>query len=211
MPGAWEYERPAVLVAILTRGIVPTKWASSLRMLQLPATSDITILSGMPFDHARNVAVQQALDGNFNHIMFLDDDVMPPPDAYHKLSSYGYDIISGLYHRRQNPIYPVAMIKTDKGYGWVSEYTKGSVIEVDLVGAGCLLIHRTVLEKMKKPWFEWLIDRDDLKEGEKVSEDFDFCIKAKKLGYRIIIDTSVECKHAGYGYTDSDRNMKPLE
>lgn len=210
MSGAWEYERPSVFVAILTRGIVPTQWAQSFRALQLPDTARIAFYSGMPFDHARNVAVEQAINHGFNHLMFLDDDVLPPPDVYYRLVAHSADIISGLYHRRQNPIYPVAMIKTETGYGWISEYNRG-VINVDLVGAGCLLIHRLVLEKMKKPWFEWLIDREDIKEGERFSEDFAFCAKAQKLGYQILLDTSIECSHAGYGYTDSERKMKPLE
>lgn len=212
MPGSWEYERPSVLVAILTRGVVPIKWAISFRDMQIPHTGKPVFLSGMPFDHARNVAVETALSQNFTHLLFLDDDVMPPPDVYYRLAAHNLDIVSGLYHRRQNPIVPVALKSNGNGgYEWVTTYDKGSLIDVDLVGAGCLLIHRMVLERMSKPWFDWLIDRDDVPAGERVSEDFAFCIKAKKMGLSIKLDTSVECAHAGYGYSDSDRYLKPLE
>ncbi len=212
MPGAWEYERPSVLVAILTRGIVPIKWAISYRDIQIPHTGKPIFLSGMPFDHARNVAVEHALRENFTHLLFLDDDVMPPPDVYHRLAAHNLEIVSGLYHRRQNPIVPVALRANSNGsFDWVTSYEKGSLIDVDLVGAGCLLIHRLVLERMSKPWFDWLIDRDDVASGERVSEDFAFCLKARRMGFSIKLDTSIECAHAGYGYSDSDRCLKPLE
>lgn len=211
MPGAWEREQPSVLVSILTRGVVPTKWAAHFRNMLLPATGQTNFISGMPFDHARNTAVETVLKHKFQWLLFIDDDVLFPADVFFRLSRHNLDIVSGLYFRRNEPLFPV-MLKTDGTQSsWVTKFTPNSVLEVDMVGAGCLLINRKVLESIQKPWFEWLCDKDDLPQYEKVSEDFAFCRKAKRSGFKIHVDTSVECMHAGYGRTDTNGTFKPLE
>jgi hypothetical protein len=72
-----------------------------------------------------------------------------------------------------------------------------------------MLVHRSVFEKIREtyphlPWFYWAKDRhprvldamgvpDPLM--KEVSEDFWFCLLAKKCGFHVIIDTTVKCKH----------------
>ena len=204
MPGAWEFGPPQVLVAILTRETVTTKWAQGFRELQMPPQSQIIFLTGMPFGHARNSACQTALQHNFTYLFFLDDDVICPPDTIPRLMSRGQDIISGLYFRRAEPINMPVMLKDTKPKpSFITGFQPGTLIEADLVGAGCLLLHRRVIERVPPPKFEWTIDYDgvhsniNVPESERASEDFTFMRKAKKLGFRIIVDTSVQCIHAG--------------
>lgn len=209
MPGAWEYTNPEVLVATLTREMVATKWAMGYRSLQLPPSAACTVLSGAPFDHARNMACENLLNHKFTWLFFLDDDVVAPPDTFERLKSHNKDIISGIYYRRATPIVPVMLKYDDKGQSqWVTQWSPpNSVIEVDLVGAGCLLIHRRVIERMSRPWFEWQLGKVDPPPvpGEaprpaKLSEDFAFCYKAKReFGFSIFVDTSVQCDHIGLG------------
>lgn len=227
--GAWERETPSVLLAILTREIVTMKWALGLRGLALPAASGIKTVAGRPFDVARNEACDDALRLGFQWLMFLDDDVIPPGDIFGRLAGHGADVISGLYHRRQEPICPVAMVFNAQGQPtWVTSWNPpNSTVEVDLVGAGCLLIHRRVLEKVDRPWFEWEIGRDEGRRGvtppfggagvtkddkpqrNAMSEDFTFCLKAKRAGFRIYLDTSVHCEHVGLGQSSPDGTFRP--
>lgn len=201
--GCWEVGSPQVLVAILTRELVATKWAFGFRELQLPPNSTYTALIGLPFHHARNSACQQALSQGYTWLFFLDDDVIPPPDAVLKLMSRGRDIISGLYYRRSEPILPVMMRDTRPKTSFITDFKPGEIVDADLVGAGCLLIHRRVLERIPPPKFEWLVDHDgihqsiSLPEEERCSEDFAFCRKARRHGFSICVDTSVSCDHAG--------------
>lgn len=204
MAGAWEQLPPQVLIAILTREQVSTKWAQGFRELQVPPQSQIIFLAGMPFDHARNAACQTALQHNFTWLFFLDDDVIAPPDAIPKLMSRGQDIISGLYFRRAEPInMPVMLMDTKPKPSFITGFQPGSMIEADMVGAGCLLIHRRVLERVPPPKFEWTIDYDGIHnairtdESDRASEDFTFCRKCKRLGFKIAVDTSVQCIHVG--------------
>jgi hypothetical protein len=214
--GAWEVGPPQVLVAILTREQVATKWAQGFRDFQLPPQSAIVFLTGMPFDHARNAACQQVLQSNFTWLFFLDDDVIPPPDALFKLLSRGQDIISGLYYRRADPIMPVMLADTKPKPSFITNFQPGSLIEADMVGAGCLLIHRRVLERVPPPKFEWTIDYDGVlteknyPESERRSEDFSFCSKCRRLGFKIVVDTSVLCTHVGISRSEYPSVYAPL-
>lgn len=222
-------QRPSVLVAILTRETVTTKWAANHRNMQLPAGSNISYLSGRPFDDGRNAAVRAALEQGFEWLMFVDDDVCIPVDTIPRLMSHGKDIISGIYYRRAEPIAPV-MLRFKSRYEpeWIKSWSPpGSVFEVGLVGAGCLLIHRRALERMAPgPWFLWELDKacpckrcgkeatPDEKCGAlegaehdpvdplmypKLSEDFAFCKRAKFAhGLTVWVDSSIICEHIGY-------------
>lgn len=203
MSGAWEFPAPQVLVATLTREFTTAKWAANYRAMQLPGNSVTTMLSGMPYDHARNTACENMLANNFTWLFFLDDDVCIPIDTVPRLIAHGKDIVSGMYMRRAPPIAPVALNFDGQGRAqWISSWQPGALIEVDLVGAGCLLIHRRVLERMSRPWFDWELDRRDHPPhlGDRLSEDFAFCRKAKReFGFRIHVDTSIQCEHVGIG------------
>ena len=209
--GAWEQDKREVLIGILTREVIHIQWAISFKNLILPQTAGWTTISGMPFDHGRNLCAQRCLENNFEYLMFLDDDVIVPPDAYVKLLAHKADIISGLYMRRTEPICPVMMRVQPNGQAsWVANFPVGETIEVDYVGAGCLLIHRRVLEKMQKPWFEWACGREDFQPSHRTSEDYYFCRKAKELGFRVQVDTSIQCTHIGYGQSALNTGFSPV-
>lgn len=197
MPGAWEFSGPDTLVVILTRELVTMRWSKHFKEMELPPGCTASILSGMPFDHARNNGCEAALKGGFRRVFFLDDDVCPPPNIINHLKSLNQPIVSGLYYRRHEPIAPVAIRLVNGASQWVTQFDPNIPFEVDMVGAGCLMIDRSVLEKMKAPWFEWLCDRPDLPENKRYSEDFAFCMKAREMGYKIWVDPRMSCMHAG--------------
>lgn len=215
MPAAWEISnQQRVLTVILTRETTSTAWASGFRNLRIPGTH--VFLTGMPFDHARNVGCQKLLEFGWEWLFFLDDDVIAPSDAIEKLVSRNAPIISGLYYRRSPPIAPVMLRENKNERTWISEFKVPDLMPVDYVGAGCLLIHRDVLKNLpplssKCHWFEWRVDRADLPVTERMSEDFAFCKHARNHGYKIIMDTSVQCRHAGLGESRTGGQFIPLE
>lgn len=212
MAGSWELPRHEVLVAILTRELVTMAWAQSHRMMQIPPGSNVVYLSGMPFDHARNSAVEAMLAEGYEYLFFVDDDVIIPPNAYAILKSNNLPIVSGLYYRRNLPLAPVAIVRLPNGQpSWLPQWKLGEIIPVDYVGAGCLLIQRRVFEIMPPPWFEWTCDRGDLPPGTRLSEDFEFCRKLKmKHGIIPHVDTRVQCLHCGLSRVAVDGSILPL-
>ena len=159
MPGSWEIkESQRILIAVLHTEVTSIAWSFGIRNLIVPG--QIIGMAGMPYDHARNQACKTALENGFDHVGFLDSDVIPPRDAFVRLMNHKQPFISGLYCRRSPPHgVPVAI----KGGTWLTDYKRGSIVEVDYVGAGCLVIHRSVLEQLPpqrpgKHWFDWRVD-----------------------------------------------------
>ncbi len=213
MSGAWEIKASkSVLVGILHVENTTLGWSFGLRNLIVPG--EFLPVAGRPFDHARNEVCQVALQNGYEWVFFLDSDVIPPRDAIVRLISRQQPIISGVYCRRSPPHgIPVYIKNKQWGYG----FAPNKLIEVDVVGAGCLLIHRSVLERVPpidarrgKHWFDWRVDCPNLPEGEAMSEDFSFCLHARKLGWKVIVDTSVMCRHVGSAEAGVN-SMKPLE
>jgi hypothetical protein len=220
MPASWEQINTApinhnrVLGCILTRETVSTAWAFGFRNIHMP-NGAWTALSGMPFGHARDTGGLKLLELGWEWLFFLDDDVICPPDTILKLLSHNKPIVSGVYYRRYAPLAPVMLLDSANGPQWITEYPANSLIKVDYVGAGCLLIHRSVLESLpplstSAHWFEWRCNRTDLPHLEKTSEDFTFCKHARNHGFEIFVDTSIQCVHCGLG-SSSIEGFKPLE
>lgn len=65
---------------------------------------------------------------------------------------------------------------------------KEDLIPIDGCGAGCLLVHRRVIEKLEKPYFKYI-------EGSTGGEDFYFCRKIRDAGFPIYLDVGVICGH----------------
>lgn len=202
MPGAWEIlERNRVLTAILHVETTTIAWAMGLRNLQLPGP--VAGFAGMPFDHARNQAAMAALDMQAEYLFFLDSDVIPPPDTVLRLMAHNAPIVSGVYCRRSHPHGVPVAIKDGK---WLNQLPQNALMEVDLVGAGCLLIRTDVLQKLPpsrngKHWFDWRVDLKGagiVPDHECMSEDFVFCMNCKKAGFPVLLDTSIQCRHVGY-------------
>lgn len=207
-------EQKKVLVGILHVDNVTLAWSFGLRNLRLPG--HFIGVAGMPFDHARNSVVKMALEQGFQHVGFLDSDVIPPNDAFLRLLSHRLPIVGGLYCRRSPPHgVPVAI----KNGQWLSQLPgpgQNPVVEVDVMGAGCMVIHRSVFENLPpsrpgKAWFDWRVDSPELfPPGESMSEDFTFNLNCRKAGYKILLDTSIRCKHVGFGeFTFGD--VRPME
>ncbi len=201
MPGAWEIrQQQSVLCAVLHTDTTTIAWGFGLRNLQIPGP--VIGLAGMPFDQARNVACMKALEIGASFLFFLDSDVVPPHDAVPRLMARNQPIISGVYCRRSPPVGVPVMMRNRQ---WVTDIPQNTVIDVDVVGAGCLLIRRDVLEQMPpqrpgKHWFDWRVDlQGTIPPEECMSEDFTFCMWAKKtLGITIKVDTSIQCRHVGF-------------
>ncbi len=202
MPGSWEIS-PQVLCAILHTETTSVAWAlTGIRPLQVPGP--VMGVTGLPFDQARNSAAQRALEIGCKWIFFLDSDVTPPPDAILRLMAHNLPIVSGVYHRRSPPV-GVPVMQKPAGH-WVTTYPANTLMEVDVVGAGCLLIATELLKRMppQRPghhWFDWRVHlrgTPGFNDKTCMSEDYTFCLHGKAtFGVRTMVDTSVQCGHLG--------------
>jgi GT2 family glycosyltransferase len=151
-------------------------------------------------DRVRNLIVRYFLEKTkHTHLFFLDDDVLLLKHTIPKLLAHDLPIISGLYRERGQKHRPLLIYTPKGGDGRMtfemrpfdkiknSDLTGPSLVRVDAVPAGCLLIQRTVLEKLKPPWFYF--------PGKHVGEDVYFSLHAAKVGYKMFVDTRAEALH----------------
>lgn len=206
MPGSWEIlAQRQVLVCVLHTETVTTGWALALKNLIIPG--GIKVVAGMPFDHARNVCCQAALQDGYQFCLHLDSDVIAPPDTILRLMSHGLDCVGGMYCRRSPPHSVPVAIKDGKWLDRLPGPGESPLVDVDMMGAGCLLLSRKFLETMAqrpsrpgKPWFDWRADMGGQLPPDMpcLSEDFTMMHNARMAGFRVVLDTGIRCHHVGY-------------
>jgi hypothetical protein len=201
-----------VLIGIPTRGMVSIDWALTLASLKAPDGVQITRMQvqGAPIDHMRNTLVEAALRDGYDYLFFNDDDTCVPERGLIQLMSRDLDVVSGLYYTRHEPVQPLMYRETDKGRWRITDYSIGQLLDVDYVGAGCLLIKREVLEKVGYPQFKWTAHDTSLTNRDRFSEDMYFCRKAREAGFKVHMDTSVRCVHVGLGKAEVNGSFVPV-
>ena len=221
MPGAWERVGQPPQVGGGNGGIaicIPVggsetyhEWAANLKKVreQVKRPCDIVECKGMPIDVARNQLVEAALKKGSEWIFFLDSDVVPKEDncierMIATMQHHGMKILSGLYiGKKHEGWFPCAWKKVGNNkFSPLKPDLKPGIYEVDVVGAGLLMIHRSVFEAMKPPWFLWTkntYDKDGKPRADDMvaSEDFVFCLQAAKLGFKTFLDMTIKADHMG--------------
>ena len=138
----------------------------------------------MSIDNMRNDVARIALEHKCDYIMFIDDDVIIPPDTYKQLREARKDIVAAMVYVRGYPFHPMFFKdlgditepngKRRKNIGFHTDYkdtvdeTTG-LVKTQAVGFSCVLINCDVLKAMSPPYFVT---------GPGHTEDVYFCLKA---------------------------------
>lgn len=159
----------------------------------------------------------QKLKDKFTHYLFIDSDIEVKVEDIKRLLNYNLDIISAVYKSRESEYcYVGGLFKRDKN-GIIDalkmKTDSEGLMEVDWVGAGCLLIKKKVLENLPFPWFRYPII-EKYKNGNKhcklIFEDVGFCISLKEYGFKIWLDCDTEVKHLARTYETDNTNELEL-
>ena len=161
---------------------------------------------GLSLTTNRTGLVIEALKSDAEYFFFLDDDVIGPNELLVTLLSHRLPIACGLYmaKKRKEARGLAAWMKKDNGYATIAPEQGARLVQVDVTGLGCALIHRSVFERVTQPWFVW--------EFGGISEDFFFFEKVyREIGIKPIIDFEMKCQHIGTFIIDTDDNVTTLE
>jgi GT2 family glycosyltransferase len=160
----------------------------------------------------RNRVVKQFLDGTKSDwLLLIDSDEQLSLEAFDKLLETAHDkerpVVAGLVFAGfgiEGAPYPkpVPAIFQDASEGFLPlyKYDKDSVFQIDAAGTGCLLIHRSVLEKMretadKNQGTDWCWFWDGPLDGNWIGEDLLFCRRIRALGFPIYVNTGAILPH----------------
>lgn len=143
-------------------------------------------------DCARNGIVQSCLmaEEQGDAIFWCDADIELQPDSIAKLVREQKEFITGIYHQRYAPHFPVVGSWDDdgKGVNWFIEFPENVVAPADMCGFGCVLTSIAMLKAIEQPHFAFTT----------LSEDFSFCRKAKEAGFQLFAHTGVLPYHVGF-------------
>jgi hypothetical protein len=170
------------------------------------------------YANVRNRCVMMFLAGPCDRLWFVDADILPPPDVF-ELPKVDADIVTLPYP------FTGTMCPAICNYKDINDFSKGmmdiepdesGVADVNGTGMGCTIIRRRVLED---PGMRYEMDyvspdgrafdladepgeappifRYHMKPNGQVlqGEDFNFCIRAKRLGYSVKVRLKSQCDH----------------
>jgi hypothetical protein len=167
-------------------------------------------------------------------LLMLDADQQLMLDGFDKLIDTAHDverpIVAGLYFGAWGgPFYPTPVpliftaIPGTSRFRPVVEYPRDTVIPVDSAGTGCLLVHRSVFEKIadedtnkQHTWTRyedgsaaprWCWFRDMPVNGDWFSEDHFFCAQARQVGYGLHAHTGVVLPHRKQFWLDERHHL----
>lgn len=135
------------------------------------------------------------LRGDWTHLLTLEDDILPPPDALPRLLEADAAVCYSLYcwRRQGHPWSPYRVLFEDSGESYIHEFPRearaaaqaGSVLEVRGVGLGCTLIRRDVAEAV--PF--------RIPKGSRFANDWHFAWDCQRAGFRQFAHFGVQCGH----------------
>ena len=178
--------------------------------------------------HARNRLAMKFLDTGANWLLFLDDDMIPPigrpgflkemarlPDTYpadamavhviHRLVGHKQELVGATYFARHPNGRAINSLWQDENYLSRALGFQDTILPCDWVGTGCMLLHRSVFEKIMarfpelKPGAEGMPWNFFQPMTDGRGEDIAFCARARECGVQPFVDCRLHAIHVGYG------------
>lgn len=126
--------------------VIPCNWSASDTVNWLPQNSPI----GYAVAEARNIIVNQAVTQGFEWLLFIDHDVIMPPNCFVLIDKYLIDgtipVVSGLYFAKAHP--PSPLVYRGRGNGSYEKWRMGDKVWVDGIPMGLTLINVKILKAM---------------------------------------------------------------
>lgn len=123
----------------------------------------------------RNDSVRVAIEVGATHLMFLDDDILPPANLIDLLLAVDKPIV-GAVVRRSDGVPIVFRGGVDGEVPWI-DHPKSGAFECWAIGTGAILIATEVFARLRAPWFRF-------DETERTM-DVNFCRSAQAAGIPI--------------------------
>lgn len=146
----------------------------------------------MSIDRMRNMSAKVAIELNADYVLFVDDDVIVPPNhGLQQLLECDSEVAAGRVCVRGYPFNYMAFERRANdadGLYIMNELPKDGILEVGAVGFSFALLKVEPLRRMTEPWFIT---------GVNCTEDIYYCDKLHKLdeNYKVKINCECECGH----------------
>jgi hypothetical protein len=167
---------------------------SCLEGLSLPNGAEIKIFNcyGNPVADAYNFIAREALNDDADLLVTVEDDTFPQPDAIVRLVKLVLDerakgnrcAAGAWYPKREECRQGVHIIVGERERGPLSD--ADGLHEVYTLAMGCSVYPVQMFREIQSPWF---------KTTTQLSQDSYFSQLARDAGWKLLVDTSIRCKH----------------
>lgn len=154
---------------------------------------------------ARNILASEFLNTDCEWAFWLDSDMVLPANTIPIMIGWAKrlnaEFLTGVYYQRIGDHKPLILVRDEKIRKYEDEFSHSNInppencknpFKVHCCGFGCVLMNRKVLEKLENPYFKY-----DFIGNKELSEDFYFCIKARKAGIDLWAVPELNCYHIG--------------
>jgi hypothetical protein len=195
-----------ILLGVASGGSPAQPFIDALAHLQLPAGTaglERSVAFGNYIPAQRELIMQDALDGGYDYLFFVDDDIVLPNDALERLletieADPQTAVVGGLYYSRDEvrPIATAGWDSADTTSAYIPPFTSTSTDPVDGIGFGCALLRVAVARTFAPPYFPAHVYLERrARVARQCDEDFCYCERVRKSGYRVRLDARVRCGH----------------
>jgi len=159
--------------------------------------------------HVRQLLLTRARHLNPDYAIFVDDDVIPPKDLIQKIINSSKDMIGFNYYRH----YPEGIWLSSKAFNsspavkgnmyydlvfasricttlpkYREKYVEDNLLQVDCMSGGCMGLSSKIIQDRRLNFYpinlmKW------------TSEDFGYCVKATRLGYKVWVFRDKIARH----------------
>lgn len=197
---------PKILIAVPCMETIDVRFVQSILSIQKIGDTRLEFLPGNLVYVARDILAAQAVQAEADYVLWLDSDMVFPPDLLRRLWEHrDKGIISGLYFRRGAPFNPV-IYKTvnirntvdDPESENYDDYPKDTLFPVAAAGFGGLLMKTSILAECFEKYgtcFEPI---------HSLGEDVSFCYRAKELGYTTYCHSGIQLGHRYMSVSNED-------
>jgi GT2 family glycosyltransferase len=144
----------------------------------------------------REKLMKAAADTDATHLMFIDSDVMFPPDAMEKLLRQQKTLIGATYRLKDQHRKVAAHKPLGTEYGPNREVkltdTPQVTHEVRAIPTGFMLVDLKAIREIPQPWFDFSPNDDTF-----MGEDVWFCERVREHGHQIFMDPTIPVGHIG--------------
>jgi len=202
---------PSVMIAVPAMEMVNAEFAQHLAMAAANMVANGIKINcafniGSVITIARRNLTDIFLKSDFDYIWWVDSDMKFPIDAPIRLLKRGKAIVGCNYRRRRfpNPNF-TGMMGTNGNFTEFQTTDDSPPMElIDVLPHGCVLVHRSVYEKMPQPhYLQEYIPELNLEIGE----DIYFCQKAQQAGFEVWCDQELSREVAHIGIFHYNYNL----
>ena len=155
-------------------------------------------IGGESVDVARNYLIEQVIESGCKYMLFIGEDTVLPYDGFMKLHKTAEEnpdsMVVGVYYIKLS--IPMIMIKKDD-FVIPANVDPGQVFEAWQTGLDAALIPVSILKKMKDedPEIPFCCIANNIKDIPFIGEDNFFVYRLRKLGFKLLVNTDVQCLH----------------